>query len=316
MGIDGGGTKTAYLLTDERGIRIAAHMDSGSSYLQHGPGPVVQSLRQGMDLCLHNAEATTTDIAGVCIGLPLYGENRSMDAEMEKRLRAVFDPVPLQICNDVEVGWAGSLAGQPGIHIVAGTGSIVYGRDESGASLRCGGWNEVFGDEGSCYWAALQTMRLFTKQADGRIPRGALYTLIRQHFKLEDDFTFVELIQRDYLPYRDRTAAFQLLLLEAANLGDSSAGLIYQWAAEELALQALTVYRGLSFQRRCAPVSYSGGIFKAGKWVLDPLRIQLESEGLTLEPPLLDPSAGACILCGMHFAPEHVQAITWGLMHR
>ena len=55
--------------------------------------------------------------------------------------------------NDMVCAWAGSLGGEDGINIVAGTGSIGYG-ERAGASARAGGWGEVFGDEGSAYWIA------------------------------------------------------------------------------------------------------------------------------------------------------------------
>ena len=71
-------------------------------------------------------------------------------------------------------GWAGALAGEDGINIVAGTGSIAYG-EYRGRSARAGGWGELFSDEGSAYWLAREGLRLFSRMSDGRAPRGALY---------------------------------------------------------------------------------------------------------------------------------------------
>ncbi len=64
---------------------------------------------------------------------------------------------PGDICcgNDMVCGWAGSLACADGINVVAGTGSICYG-EYQGRSARCGGWGELFSDEGSAYWIARQ----------------------------------------------------------------------------------------------------------------------------------------------------------------
>ncbi|MEI9903464.1 MAG: BadF/BadG/BcrA/BcrD ATPase family protein [Asticcacaulis sp.] len=70
-------------------------------------------------------------------------------------------------------GWAGSLAGADGINIVAGTGSIGYG-ERLGRGARAGGWGEVFSDEGSAYWIAVQGLAAFARMSDGRLAKGPL----------------------------------------------------------------------------------------------------------------------------------------------
>ena len=69
--------------------------------------------------------------------------------------------------------WAGSLACEDGISVIAGTGSMAYGEYE-GRSARAGGWGELIGDEGSAYWIAREGMNLFSRMSDGRAPRGPL----------------------------------------------------------------------------------------------------------------------------------------------
>lgn len=70
--------------------------------------------------CLEAAGITLDDCAGCCLGVPCYGENAENDAAITEALRQALSPVPVHIVNDVEVGWAGALACQAGIHIVAG----------------------------------------------------------------------------------------------------------------------------------------------------------------------------------------------------
>ena len=77
----------------------------------------------------------------------------------------------------------GSLALKPGINIVAGTGSIAFGKSRENVSARSGGWSTFFGDEGSCYWLGRRTMELFTKQADGRVKEGELYHILKRRAK-------------------------------------------------------------------------------------------------------------------------------------
>ncbi len=81
--------------------------------------------------------------------------------------------------NDMVGGWAGSLAGRDGVNVIAGTGSMAYG-ERGGTAHRVGGWSEVFGDEGSAYWVAVQGLNAFSRMADGRLPRGPLHALVRE----------------------------------------------------------------------------------------------------------------------------------------
>ena len=88
--------------------------------------------------------------------------------------------------NDMVCAWAGSLGGEDGINIVAGTGSIGYG-ERRGKTARAGGWGEVFGDEGSAYWIAVQGLNVFTRMSDGRLPKGPLYAAFTASLGLSAD---------------------------------------------------------------------------------------------------------------------------------
>ncbi len=68
-----------------------------------------------------------------------YGENLEHARHQEAMVGELVGGRDYQCVNDVEVGWAGSLACKPGLHMVAGTGSIGFGRDPQGCTARCGG---------------------------------------------------------------------------------------------------------------------------------------------------------------------------------
>lgn len=295
IGADGGGTKTAFALADEN-ARILSRVDApGSSYKMYGLDAVLERLRSGVDDCLAGAGIKAGKLAGLCLGMPCYGENPEADARLKAGADVLFSPAPVLLVNDAEVGWAGSLSCRAGINIVAGTGSIAFGRDGRGAFARSGGWNEFFGDEGSCYWVGRYTMELFSKQADGRIPRGALYELIRREFSLDSDFAFLDRMEQNYQPLRDRVAGLQLLTEQAARAGDASCVALYEKAAQELALIVAGVKNQLSFAGETR-VSYSGGLFRAGELVLTPFTDLLTRLDCVLQHPEQDPLTGAVLL--------------------
>ena len=301
IGVDGGGTKTVFCAATGEGEVITQTVAGGCSYLEIGTKAALARIRQGIDECLASAQLQAGDCAGCAIGLPCYGESEANDLIMRELLEAALAPIPVQIVNDVEVARFGALGQGEGIHIVAGTGAIACGRDGSGATARCGGWNEFFGDEGSCYWVGGQAMALFTKQADGRAERGALHDLVMRALDLHKAEDFINVILRDWAPHRDKVAAFQRFAEQAAEAGDRTAAHLYEQAAEELALLAAGLLHRLGFSQMPVRVTYSGGLFKAGKWILRPLQQKITAIGGQLTEPLHTPTEGAVQLAIENF---------------
>lgn len=309
IGIDGGGTKTALAIAAADGVPVHSITCGGCSYQELGVENTVALIAGGVRQLLDKTGALPGQCGGCCIGLPCYGEDQAMDRLILRRLTEVLSPIPLLVVNDSVVGWAGSLGCRPGIHLVAGTGSIAFGRDDGGHTARCGGWTEFFGDEGSCYWVGREAMSLFSKQADGRLPRGPLYELVREGLSLTGDFAFIGRVLTDLAPHRDRVAAFQRYALAAADAGDASARALYVRAADELAALAAGVKAQLIWREEDVPVSYFGGLFHAGDWVLVPLREKLSALGCTLREPLYTATEGALLLAINHFNKEGCKCI-------
>jgi len=300
LGIDGGGTKTLFNLADQNGEIVGTHACDGSSYKQYGIDNVVNKLYDNALQCIAKSGVKLIDLSGICFGLSCFGESVDGDRMLSSALEKQFSNIPVIIVNDSEVGWAGSLAMQPGINIVSGTGSIAFGKDANGNSARCGGWNEFFSDEGSCYWLGHKTMELFSKQSDGRLPKGALYDIITEAFELKEDFAFIDIMEKDYIPYREKVASMQVFLMQAALKGDESAKEMYIQAADELAQIVSGVARRLELSKPF-PVSYSGGLFKAGDLILNPFTKNITSLGGQLQEPLFSPVYGAVLLAMSKF---------------
>ena len=305
VGVDGGGSKTAFAVSRRDGVPAARHAEKGSSYVAIGIPAAVERIAGGIRACLAKAGLTLDDCAACCIGLPCYGESAENDPVIAEQLRLALRPAEVFLENDVVIAWRGALSGREGIHIVSGTGAIAYGQNRDGASARCGGWTEFFSDEGSCYWIGRNAMSLFSKQADGRVPRGALYGIVRRELSLEDDYEFIDRVLSDWAPYRDRVASFQRLALEAADQGDPSAQRLYRDAAGELASLAAAIKGKLPFEDPCVAVTYSGGLFHAAKWVLPPLRERLQAIGCCLEEPAGNAVDGALRIAIEQYGKEN-----------
>lgn len=295
IGIDGGGTKTAFQLTDEQ-LRPLAEIKKGSaSYKQIGRGGVLLLLRDNLEALCARAGVRPGDEVHTCFGMPMFGEYKKYDEEILKNIQKHLSRYHIKVVNDVEVGWAGSLGMKPGINIVSGTGSIAFGKNEEGMSAKAGGWSEFFSDVGSCNWLGRRTMELFSKQADLCIPRGPLYEIVRRNFQLKEDMEVIEIVEEEHVPYRDKVASLQLLLKEAASEGDESALRLYDEAAYELYLLVAGVYRQLHLTGRCR-ISYSGGAFLAGEVLLNPFKRYVSELPADFVKPLYTPVEGAVLL--------------------
>lgn len=301
IGIDGGGTKTAFILADETGRRLGSCILGSASYKQVGMDGVIWMLVRGVDSLFEKAGIKRQGGGAVCFGMPNFGESVCNDREMKRRVEQAFAGMQVFLVNDSEAAWAGSLLLEAGINIVAGTGSIAYGKNKKGEAFSAGGWNDWFSDEGSCKWLGLRCMELFSKEADGRLERGPLYERVREWFGITEDIEVIDIFERDYQPYRDKTASLQKLLMDAALAGDRAALAAYDQAAKELADILKAVYNGLGFDDIC-PVSYSGGLFRTGELILRPLRAQLAGYQMELVQPKSTPDWGAVLLAAYNHA--------------
>ncbi len=177
---------------------------------------------------LKQAGLAPSRVTSTFAGLPAHGEDSALLADFDGLLAGVLPRAV--IGNDMVCSWAGSLGGDDGISLVAGTGSIAYG-EWQGRGARSGGWGEVFGDEGSAYWLAREGLALFSRMADGRAAPGPLLGLVRGHFQLAHDLDLCAAINGDAA--RSRLAQFARLVSAAAADGDAQAIALLERAGEE-----------------------------------------------------------------------------------
>ncbi len=304
LGIDGGGTKTAFALIDADGAVLARHDGAGAYYLERGVAATGDLLREGVEATLALAGVAAHDVAFAFFGLPAHGEDSALRATLDRLPGAALPAARYRVGNDMVCGWAGSLACGDGINVVAGTGSIAYGQYR-GAEARAGGWGELFSDEGSAYWIAREGLNLFSRMSDGRAEPGPLLALLREALALRDDLDLCAHVYGRIKAERAPMAQLALLVHRAALAGDAQAAAIFDVAARELAALVAAVRARLGVPDG-APlaVSYSGGAFNPESLLLAPFRRALAAHGpFQLHTPRFAPVVGAALYaarCGGH----------------
>lgn len=241
LGVDGGGTHTRALVAWENGPLVGAGQASGSNQASAGPAVAGRSLAQAIDAALGGA-ATRRDVAAACFGLA--GIDRPGD-------RAAFMGVveglglgcPVLLVNDAVAAWAGATGAAPGVVVIAGTGSIAYGRDADGTALRAGGWGAPFGDEGSAFDIGNRAIAAALRDVDRRGPHTLLTTTLAEHVAAGDpmDIGFAVRERARGGTLTSAIAALAPVVIAVAERGDDVALGIVRHAAGELAHLAWTV---------------------------------------------------------------------------
>ena len=260
LGVDGGGTKTEFVCIDADGVELARARTGPTYHLGIGVEGVAQQLAQGMQMITASLGIVTGSLDYAFFGLPAYGEDRVADPRLHVACGTLLGHARYACGNDMVCGWAGSLGCEDGINVVAGTGSIGYG-ENGGRTARAGGWGEVFSDEGSAYWIAIEGLAAFSRMSDGRLRAGPLLPAFREALDLADDIDACQRVMGPPAMSRDQIAALAPLVTAAALKGDHAARLILERAADHLAGIALALRRTLGFaEDEAVPLSWSGSI--------------------------------------------------------
>lgn len=295
LGVDGGGTKTEFVCIGGSGAVIARAVTGTTYHLQVGIDEAVNRLRQGILAVCGDLEIAPAALDHCFFGLPAYGEDSIVDPQLDAACARLLGHDRYLCDNDMICGWAGSLGCEDGINIVAGTGSIGYGERE-GQSARAGGWGEIFGDEGSAYWIAVQGLALFSRMSDGRAPKGVLHALVVKALSLRHDLDLCERIMGTGGMGRGEIAGLASVVSRAASEGDMAAAAILNSAAEELAAIACALRKHLGFPDGApVPISWSGGVLSQEPLVRRPFVEMLEEMGFSFIEPRFAPGHGAAL---------------------
>lgn len=108
-----------------------------------------------------------TECQGIGIGVAGIS-NPMTKAVIEKCIRSQGFRCPLNVFSDGEAALWGAVPNGSGILLVAGTGSICYGRKADGTIVRCGGYGHLIDDKGSAYDVGIQMLQEVVQAYDGR----------------------------------------------------------------------------------------------------------------------------------------------------
>lgn len=247
-GIDGGGTRTRLALVDESG-KLAGHAVGGScNFTDQGIDGAQAELTRLWHKAWNSAGMKPRPVAAVFMGLGSILSPH--DAEINRELAVNMGLAEAKVIfadNDAWNAHAGGLAGQPGILLIAGTGSACLGRNGRGESWRAGGWGHLLGERGSAHALGQAALVAATQDADGRGQPTALKALVCEALGLSDLKEIFRKVHHEGVSRSD-VAALAPRVVALAETGDSVAQHILADEAEGLVEMTTTVARRLKME--------------------------------------------------------------------
>jgi N-acetylglucosamine kinase-like BadF-type ATPase len=209
-----------------------------------------------MEDAISNHDVT---LDAICLGIA--GVDRPRDAQaVNDVMRRIWHKTPTVVVNDALVALVAGAGEQAGVVVVAGTGSIAYGRDAGGRAARAGGWGYLLGDEGGGFWIGRAALSAVVRQFDQRGPATLLTDLVLKQMQLSTPAEVIHAIYDRGLQ-RHAIAGLAGVVQRATEAGDAVAGEILDRAASELAAAAASVVTRLGMRGDVFPTVLAGGIF-------------------------------------------------------
>lgn len=296
LGIDGGGTKTRCLVADLAGQVLGEGLAGPANHHAVGVAGAAAAVMGAAQGALAAAGFALDDVGAVCAGLAGAGTVESQAAIAASLSFPAGTKV--QVVPDARIALAGALGGKPGVTVISGTGSIAFGVDARGQTLRAGGWGFMLGDEGSGYDIGRRAIAAALAVLDGAGPATSLGPTICEAWGLERIEQVVPRVYGDVAAAKTQIAALVPRVIAVAAEGDAVAASLLAGAGRDLGALAAAVVRRLALPASVeALVAVTGGVlsgcapvreaFRAALAELAPGARLIESEGGPAEGAVL-----------------------------
>ena len=292
LGVDGGQSSTKAVIGDETGRVLGSGSGGPCNHAAAGEGRarMERGVRESLEAACGDAglDASTISFEAACFGMSGGPDDK------HAILASILRTKRLIVTTDAVIALAGATSAGQGIVVIAGTGSIAFGRNAEGRVARAGGWGYVFGDGGAGFDTVRQALRAALRMEEGWGPPTSLRAALLGATGARDANDMLHQFYGDEWK-RERVASLAPLVDAAAVEGDGVAAEIVTRAAQELATLAAAVRGQLWKPGAAIEVAYIGGVFRS-RMLLERFRLLVElEEGALCTPPQRSPAEGALL---------------------
>lgn len=298
LGIDGGGSKTTCLLGDEVSV-LGRGAGAGSNIVRLGEASAQKSLSHAILQACSAANQNPQQISRTCIGIA-GGTSQQVSAAVRKIISEVVGG-EIEIVGDMVIALHAAFGLAPGVIVIAGTGSIAYGRNSNGETSRAGGWGFAISDEGSGHWIGRAAIAAILRSYDEGKQTGLLESILNI-WCLDRAEQLV--LAANAIPAPDFAALFPAIMA-AADAGDVIARQVLEEAGRELSGLAKVVIERLFRQGPTANIAMAGSVLANCQIVREAFSKSLTAQYATaaLRRAIVDPVEGALALARKTKAP-------------
>ena len=271
LGIDGGGTKTAAAILDEERREVGRGYGGPCNIATVENVALRESVLGAVDSALAAAGLPReTRFAGACAGVAGYTAKKRR-AEFQRMFAESVAAESHRVEPDYVIAYWGATEGEPGIIVIAGTGSAAFGRNANGESMRVDGRGFLLGDRGSGFDIGAQSLSLALRRLDGEgdASHDEFMGRILEAIGAADSDDVVEWTYRPFEP--GRIASLARTVGELADKGNDLALSLIDNSATILRTYTLQLKDKLAMGAN-APVYTLGGLWNLGSVIREPFR--------------------------------------------
>jgi len=296
IAFDCGATKTECALADINGNILYTTTGGAANFLVTGTNETSRIIVSLLNDCIKKLNTDYSEIENVVIGAA--GAGRKKDAgKLESSLFEIFasDGIKirsLKVVSDAQIALQGSFPNEAGCTLIAGTGSIIYGKNERGNIYRVGGFGRLLGDEGSGFSIGRKGLQAAAKYFDGQGDETLIVKLIEEKYSIN---TADELIKKVYKDNFDIASIAKIVLIAAQN-EDKIAHNILLEETDELIHHISTMMKKMdTIDLR---VSFAGSLIINNNIYSDMLRDKIKTAfpSVNIVEPKHSPIEGAILL--------------------
>lgn len=253
LGIDGGGTRTTAAVSDENGKVILKAVGKSINFYSVGMEKARENLKDVIYQIKNNLGETEFESTFIgCSALDDEAEVKTINA----LCNGIINAKKIGMNSDVFVALASSGEDKCRVVAICGTGSIVTGIDESGNVKTKGGWGHIFGDEGSAYSIAVNSLKASAMLYDEG-QKTPLVKCAEEYFGVDDLRKAIDKIYSTETT-KDVLADFAKKVAEIAEEDFVAKTVIIN----EAHFFSKTVLALLNEMRNCKLLSLYGGVFQ------------------------------------------------------
>ncbi len=296
FGIDGGGTNTRCAVASENDSLIFKTTGGSSNFLVLGIEAACKNILDIIDECCGKLGISYSDIDKILIGTA--GAGRKEDAE---KLETAFKDYckkkqielnSFRVESDAEIALEGAFSGKPGCILIAGTGSIIYGKDDDGKIFRSGGFGRILGDEGGGYSIGRKALQSLSKYYDGRGNISLLTKLIKTNHNISSPQELIKSVYGNNFNIAETAPT----VIQAAVEGDEISLKIIEEESEELILLISSMLKKMNVKK--TRLCLLGGLIDNDNLYSRILKKKIAErfDSIELQTPDHEPEIGAVLL--------------------